>query len=98
MPTGSWFQSWAQCFTGSLFDGSSNLRRTILGTSMQMMQQWTGVNFIFYYSSVFLQSTGAVSNAFLLSMAFTIVNVGSTPISFWTVERFGRRPLLVWRS
>ncbi|BGP18201.1 hypothetical protein JCM10213_007829 [Rhodosporidiobolus nylandii] len=96
MPTGSWFQSWAQCFTGSLFDGSSNLRRTILGTSMQMMQQWTGVNFIFYYSSVFLQSTGAVSNVFLLSMAFTIVNVGSTPISFWTVERFGRRPLLVW--
>merc|ERR1712080_149277 len=26
----------------------------------------------------------------------TIVNVVSTPISFWTVERFGRRPLLIW--
>jgi len=74
----------------------SNLRRTILGTSLQMMQQWTGVNFIFYYSTPFLQSTGAISNVFLISLIFNLVNVCSTPISFWSVERFGRRPLLVW--
>jgi len=61
-----------------------------------MMQQWTGVNFIFYYSTPFLQSTGAISNTFLISLIFTLVNVCSTPISFYTVERFGRRPLLVW--
>lgn len=24
------------------------------------------------------------------------MNVCSTPLSFWTVERFGRRPLLIW--
>ena len=48
IPTTSWFSSWAACFTGSLWDAKSNLRRTILGTSLQMMQQWTGVNFIFY--------------------------------------------------
>ena len=29
-------------------------------------------------------------------MIFTIVNVCSTPISFYTVERFGRRPLLIY--
>lgn len=29
-------------------------------------------------------------------MIFTIVNVCSTPISFYTVERFGRRPLLIF--
>ncbi|BGP55018.1 hypothetical protein JCM8202_002191 [Rhodotorula sphaerocarpa] len=96
IPTNGWFGSYAACFTGSLWDASSNVRRTILGTSLQMMQQWTGVNFVFYYSTPFLQSTGAVKNVFLTSMAFTIVNVGSTPISFWTVERFGRRPLLIW--
>jgi len=60
-----------------------------------MMQQWTGVNFIFYYSTPFLQSTGAISNTFLISLIFTLVNVCSTPISFYTVEKFGRRPLLV---
>jgi hypothetical protein len=47
VPQGSYFSSWANCFKGSLWKGSSNLRRTILGTSLQMMQQWTGVNFIF---------------------------------------------------
>lgn len=29
-------------------------------------------------------------------MVFTIVNVCSTPLSFWTVERFGRRTILLF--
>ncbi|KAF2143099.1 uncharacterized protein K452DRAFT_248872 [Aplosporella prunicola CBS 121167] len=95
-PATGWLGSWMNCFKGSLWEQKSNLRRTILGTSLQMMQQWTGVNFIFYYSTPFLKSTGAISNEFLISIIFTLVNVCSTPISFWTVERFGRRPLLVW--
>lgn len=95
IPNTTWFGSWANCFKGSLWTGKSNLRRTILGTSLQMMQQWTGVNFIFYYSTPFLQSTGAISNTFLISLIFTLVNVCSTPISFWTVEKFGRRSILI---
>merc|ERR1712072_1194683 len=96
IPSAGFFDSWANCFKGSLFKQSSNIRRTILGTSLQMMQQWTGVNFIFYYSTPFLQSTGAIDNVFLISLIFTLVNVCSTPISFWTVEWLGRRPLLIW--
>ncbi|KHE85701.1 general substrate transporter [Neurospora crassa] len=96
IPSTTWFGSWANCFKGSLWKANSNLRKTILGTSLQMMQQWTGVNFIFYYSTPFLKSTGAISNTFLISMVFTIINVFSTPISFWTVERFGRRTILFW--
>jgi sugar porter (SP) family MFS transporter len=96
IPNTTWFGSWANCFKGTLWHGRSNLRRTILGTSLQMMQQWTGVNFIFYYSTPFLQSTGAIKNTFLISLIFTLVNVCSTPLSFWTVERFGRRPLLIY--
>ncbi|KAK0119863.1 hypothetical protein ONS95_011293 [Cadophora gregata] len=96
IPSAGFIDSWANCFKGSLFKQSSNVRRTILGTSLQMMQQWTGVNFIFYYSTPFLQSTGAISNTFLISLIFTLVNVCSTPLSFWAVEKLGRRPLLVW--
>ncbi|ETI26776.1 hypothetical protein G647_10221 [Cladophialophora carrionii CBS 160.54] len=96
IPSSGWFSSWANCFKGGLRHQKSNLRRTILGTSLQMMQQWTGVNFIFYYSTPFLQSTGAISNTFLISLIFTLVNVCSTPISFYTVEKFGRRPLLIY--
>lgn len=96
IPSSGWYSSWANCFKGSLWHAGSNLRKTILGTSLQMMQQWTGVNFIFYYSTPFLESTGAISNTFLISLIFTLVNVCTTPISFYTVEKFGRRPLLVW--
>lgn len=95
IPSTTWFGSWANCFKGGLSRSNSNLRKTILGTSLQMMQQWTGVNFIFYYSSPFLKSTGAISNEFLISLVFTLVNVCSTPLSFWTVERFGRRTILI---
>lgn len=52
MPGGGYFASWFNCFRGGLFSTSSNLRRTILGTSLQMMQQMTGINFIFYVSQV----------------------------------------------
>lgn len=40
IPNTTWFGSWANCFKGSLWEAKSNLRRTILGTSLQMMQQW----------------------------------------------------------
>lgn len=40
VPSTTWFGSWANCFRGSLFKAKSNLRRTVLGTSLQMMQQW----------------------------------------------------------
>ncbi len=96
IPQGSYWASWASCFSGSVFNSSSNLRRTILGTSLQMMQQWTGVNFIFYFGTTFFQQLGTISDPFLISLITTLVNVLSTPISFWTVEKFGRRPLLIW--
>jgi len=95
-PTGGYFASWAACFSGSVFKSNSNLRKTILGTSMQMMQQWTGVNFIFYYSTSFLASTGAINDPFITSIIFTVVNVGSTPLSFYTIEKFGRRTILLY--
>ncbi|KAF1987500.1 general substrate transporter [Aulographum hederae CBS 113979] len=95
-PQGSYFNSWANCFKGGLRNPASNLRRTILGTSLQMMQQWTGVNFIFYFGTTFFQDLGTISNPFLIGLITTLVNVCSTPISFWTMEKVGRRPLLVW--
>jgi hypothetical protein len=40
IPSTGWYGSWANCFKGGLRHQKSNLRRTILGTSLQMMQQW----------------------------------------------------------
>ncbi|KAK3312985.1 putative transporter protein [Apodospora peruviana] len=96
IPQTNYFSAWTNCFRGSIWKGSSSIRRVILGTSMQMMQQWTGVNFVFYFGTTFFQQLGTISNPFLISLITTLVNVCSTPISFWTMERFGRRPLLIW--
>ncbi|THC91479.1 hypothetical protein EYZ11_009062 [Aspergillus tanneri] len=96
IPQGGYFTSWFNCFRGSIFSPNSNLRRTVLGTSLQMMQQWTGVNFVFYFGTTFFQSLGTISDPFLISMITTIVNVCSTPISFYTMEKLGRRSLLLW--
>jgi MFS family permease len=49
-----------------------------------------------YFGTTFFQQLGTIQNAFLLTMITTIVNVFSTPVSFWTVERFGRRSLLIY--
>ncbi|KAF2464250.1 general substrate transporter [Lindgomyces ingoldianus] len=86
--------SWIDCFRGG-WKPSGNFRRVMLGIAMQMMQQWTGVNFIFYYGTTFFQQVG-LKNAFVISMITTAVNVASTPISFWTVEKLGRRALLIY--
>lgn len=45
-PNVTYFSSWAACFTGGIRNPGSNLRRTLLGITMQMMQQWTGVKWV----------------------------------------------------
>jgi hypothetical protein len=42
IPQTNYVGSWMACFQGSLFKGNGNLRRTILGAGIQMMQQLTG--------------------------------------------------------
>jgi MFS family permease len=96
IPQTSYLGSWAACFKGGLSNGSSNLRRTLLGIGMQMMQQLTGINFIFYFGTVFFQQLGSIKNPFLISLVTTLVNVCSTPIAFYIVERLGRRTILIY--
>jgi sugar porter (SP) family MFS transporter len=87
--------SWFGCFTGGIQNRNSNIRKVFIGTALQMFQQFTGINFIFYFNTTFFLSVG-LGNAFLISMITTVVNVCSTPVSFYTIERYGRRPLLVY--
>lgn len=48
-----------------------------------------------FAGTVFFQSLGTISNPFLITLVTTLVNVLSTPASFYMVERFGRRKLLI---
>ncbi|CAI6338885.1 unnamed protein product [Periconia digitata] len=95
-PQTSYLGSWAACFEGKLSAPSSNARKTFLGIVMQMMQQLTGINFIFYFGPIFFKQLGTIENVFLISLVTTLVNVLSTPFCFVMIERLGRRTLLIW--
>ncbi|KAJ5407868.1 Major facilitator-type transporter ecdD [Penicillium cosmopolitanum] len=86
--------SWADCFKGGM-SRRGNLHRVIMGTCLQMFQQWTGINFIFYYGTTFFLQVG-IKNPFLISTITGIVNVTTTPASFYMMEKFGRRKLLIY--
>jgi len=96
VPQTSYLGSWMSCFKGKISSPSSNIRRTTVGIMIQMFQQFTGINFIFYFGTVFFQQLGTIDDPFLISMVTTLVNVLSTPFSFVMVEKIGRRTILIW--
>jgi len=85
---------WRDCFTDGIKRGG-NLRRTLLGLGIQLGQQMTGINFMFYYGTTFFFQT-KMPQPFLMIIGVTLVNVIGTGVSFWSIEKFGRRPLLIW--
>ena len=96
VPQTSYLGSWAACFSGKISSPASNIRRSFVGIAIQMMQQLTGINFIFYFGPVFFQQLGSIRNPFLISLVTTLVNVLSTPASFVMVEKIGRRNILIY--
>lgn len=44
---------------------------------------------------VFFKSLGTIANPFLIQLITTLCNVCSTPVSFYIVEKFGRRKILL---
>ncbi|KAH8152048.1 uncharacterized protein LAJ45_04042 [Morchella importuna] len=80
--------TWADCFRGT------NLRRTLLAILIQVMQQFTGVSFIFNYGTVFFSQVG-VGGPFIIMIMTNLVNLIGTVVSFFLVDRLGRRPLLL---
>ncbi|KAI0812745.1 MFS monosaccharide transporter [Irpex lacteus] len=85
--------SYLDCFRSST--GNKIALRTLSGIFIQAWQQLTGINFIFYYGPTFFQNSG-IKDAFLVSVATNIVNVFMTLPGMWAIERFGRRPLLIY--
>ncbi|KAK1773811.1 hypothetical protein QBC45DRAFT_397693 [Copromyces sp. CBS 386.78] len=70
-------------------------KRMFTGMALQILQQLTGVNFIFYYGTQFFENSG-ISSAFLISMILAMVNVLSTIPAVLVFDKLGRRPLLLW--
>ena len=74
----------------------SNRPQLVTSSILQVFQQFTGINVIMFYAPVLFQTIGFGSDAALLSAVVTgSVNVLSTLVANFTVDRFGRRFLLI---
>ncbi|KAG7128179.1 Major facilitator-type transporter ecdD like protein [Verticillium longisporum] len=71
------------------------LKRQLTGMALQALQQLTGINFIFYYGTKYFENSG-VSSGFTVSMITSAINVASTIPGMYAVDKWGRRPLLLW--
>ncbi|KAJ3217336.1 hypothetical protein HDU67_008138 [Dinochytrium kinnereticum] len=78
------------------------LRRVIIAVVNQTFQQLTGINVILYYSNtIFLnmgfKDAGSKFNSVVtFPIANAFINFVATFPGMWAVERFGRKPLLVY--
>jgi len=77
-----------------IFTGPRMLYRTLLGITLQALQQLTGANFYFYYGTTIFQSVG-LPNAYVTAMILSGVNFGTTFPGLYIVEKYGRRPSLI---
>jgi sugar porter (SP) family MFS transporter len=78
-----------------VFLGSPHLgRRTLTGCGLQMLQQLSGCNFIFYYGTTFFMNVGVLS-PFVVQLITNTVNFVSTVPGMVLVEALGRRRLLM---
>jgi len=73
--------------------GPRMLYRTLLGITIQALQQLTGANFFFYYGTSIFKSVG-ISNSFVTQIILGAVNVVTTFPGLYFVEKYGRRKCL----
>ncbi|KAF4466907.1 low-affinity hexose transporter HXT3 [Fusarium albosuccineum] len=92
--------SWLECFNPKT-DVPKTVYRTLLGMAIHFLQQWTGVNYFFYYGATIFKSAG-IDDPILTQLILGAVNVVMTFYGLYVVEKFGRRwPLFIgglWQS
>jgi SP family sugar:H+ symporter-like MFS transporter len=78
-----------------IFTGPRMMYRTLLGITLQMLQQLTGANYFFYYGTTVFNSVG-IKNSYVTSIILGGVNFGMTFPGLYIVEKYGRRPSLIY--
>ena len=74
---------------------SISARRSLLiGLSLQLFQQFSGINAVFYYSTAFF-SSAHVSDPWLASVLASTINFLATALAIPLMDRAGRRTLLM---
>lgn len=83
--------SWIECFR------KSNLRRTLVSMAPILAQQFSGINFAVSYSTYYTELAGySTQMAFKLQIVQQIISMTGNVMSWYLIDRVGRRPLTIW--
>lgn len=90
-------QSWKSMLT---MGEQRLLNRTLLAAGAQIMQQMCGINLTtMYATSIFEQNLGLDSvKARILAACMCFMQVFGGLLAFYTIDRLGRRPLMLWSA
>ena len=68
----------------------------VIGILLSVFQQFVGINVVLYYAGDVFRSMGAGNDAALLQTIIVgAVNLTFTVVAIFTVDRFGRKPLMI---
>ena len=68
----------------------------VIGIVLAVLQQVTGINVFMYYAPEIFKKLGAgINTALLQTVMVGTVNLIFTIIAIWTVDRIGRKPLII---
>ncbi|MDE6337675.1 MAG: D-xylose transporter XylE [Muribaculaceae bacterium] len=68
-----------------------------VGVMLSVFQQAVGINAVLYYAPRIFDSMG-MGNPMVQTVIMGIVNILFTLVAVFTVEKWGRKPLLIWGS
>ena len=68
----------------------------LIGIGIGMLQQFSGINSIYYYAPEIFEKTGASRDSALLqSIVIGVTSLGFTVLAMRLIDRLGRKPLLI---
>jgi len=68
----------------------------VIGVVLAILQQVTGINVFMYYAPEIFKQLGSGTNAALLqTIIIGAVNLTFTIVALYTIDRFGRKPLMI---
>lgn len=67
----------------------------VIGILLSVFQQAIGINAVLYYAPRIFESAGAQGGGMMQTVLMGVVNIIFTIVAILTVDRFGRKPLLI---
>ncbi|KKY20137.1 putative mfs monosaccharide [Diplodia seriata] len=82
--------SWTDCFKKGCW------RRTHVGVGLMFFQQFVGINALIYYAPTLFETMGQdYDMQLVLAGVLNVAQLVGVSSSLWSMDRFGRRPLLL---